>query len=440
MRYRGFIRVSDERQDQATQEAAVGRHADSQRYVPAGEPYRMNGSAYHGRQLGKLQQAIDDMQAGEFDVLVCSASSRLWRGRSAARAVVMIEDAEERGARFDFVGEPHLNTNPEMPKQALDAMRMQAFGVNRIESDMKSERSKNTHAMHRATGSVSGREPWGTVITCEDCGHVTTRLEDGSVSRCGHKHAKKYVATDEARRLIPQIIARAIKGESTMSMAPWLSNKTLDTWHETLVGRIIRRGSFYADLGLVTHSDASAALAAYESRARGGRTASVRDPALLVPVCPCGAKMYRCFGGKDGLRDAWYRCYAKCGRKMLRCSDLDAVVTEAMESDLSPHKERVWVAGTDAADKAAKLRAEAMKAYAAGDKARFLELDAQADVLDAEKKVRPHWELQEVPGVTEASYFSAMTREQQREYMRKHVVTAYLDTEEGIPVVSITPR
>jgi DNA invertase Pin-like site-specific DNA recombinase len=262
MRYRAFIRASDERQDQATQEAAIGTHVSSQDYVPAGEPYRMDGSAYHNKQVKLFQRAIDDMLAGEYDVLVCSASSRLWRGRSAARAVVIMDEAEEAGARFDFAGEPHISTGGT-PPEYMEMMRLQAFQVNRRESDMKSERARNTYAMHKATGAAYGREPWGTVITCEACGHVTTKLADGTVSRCGHKHAKQYTATDDARRLVPQITARAIKGESTMSMSAWLSQETGTRWHETLVGRIIRRGAFYAELGLVLHADAAAALAAY---------------------------------------------------------------------------------------------------------------------------------------------------------------------------------
>jgi DNA invertase Pin-like site-specific DNA recombinase len=158
--------------------------------VPAGEPYRIDGSAYHNKQLKLLQQAIDDMLDGEYDVLVCSASSRLWRGRSAARAVALMDEAEERGARFDFVGEPHISADGT-PAEYMEMIRLQAVQVNRRESDMKSERSKNTHAMHRATGAVRGREPWGTVITCGVCGHVTTRLADRSVNRCGHKLDKK---------------------------------------------------------------------------------------------------------------------------------------------------------------------------------------------------------------------------------------------------------
>jgi len=453
MRYRAFIRVSDERQDQATQELAIGTHVSSKGYDLAGEPHCMKGSAYHNRQVKLLQQAIDEMLSGAYDVLVCSASSRLWRGRSAARAVVMMDEAEERGARFDFVGEPHISTGGT-PADYMEMIRLQAFQVNRRESDMKSERSKNTHAMHRATGVVSGREPWGTVIACDVCGHITTRQHDGSVNRCGHKHAKHYVPTDEARLLVPQIIARAIKGESTMTMAPWLSEETGTPWHETLVGRIIRRGDFYADLGLVSPSDAQAARAAYEGRSRGGKKAGPNhEPALLIPACPCGSKMYRCFGGKEGLRDAWYRCRAKCGRKMLRCSDLDEAVIEAMTADLAPHMERVWVAGADAADRAAKLRAEAAKAYMAGDKARFNKLDSEADALDAEPKVRPHWSRRMSCGCetltpehaghewqTEADYFASLSPGQRREYFSQLIVTACLDATERIPVVSINPR
>ncbi len=158
MRYRAFIRASDERQDQASQDSAIGAHVAARGYVPAGEAYRMDGSAYHNKQVKLLQQAIDDMLAGEFDVLVCTASSRLWRGRSAAQAVVLIDESEVQGARFDFAGEPHISTGGT-PPEYMEMIRLQAFQVNRRESDMKSERSKNTHAMHKATGAVSSREP-----------------------------------------------------------------------------------------------------------------------------------------------------------------------------------------------------------------------------------------------------------------------------------------
>ena len=42
--------------------------------------------------------------------------------------------------------------------------------------------------------------------------------------------------------------------------------------------------------------------------------------------------------------------------------------------------------------------------------------------------------------LTEADYFSGLGRDQRREYLSKHMVTAYLDTAERIPVVSINPR
>lgn len=448
-RYRAFIRVSDERQDHATQETAIAAHVAARGYVQAGEPYRMDGSAYHGRQVALLQQAIDGMLAGQYDVLVCSASSRLWRGRSAARAVVLIDEAEAQGARFEFCGEPHISTGGT-PAEYIEMIRLQAFQVNRRESDMKSERSRNTHAMHKLTGAVSGREPYGTVITCDICGTVTTRLPDGSVTRCGHKHAKSYAPTDEARRVVPRVIAAAIAGQSTLAMTRWLAADTGRPWHETLAGRIIRRGAFYAALGLVSDSDAAAALAAYLGRGRGGRTATVHEPALVVPLCRCGAKMYRCYAGKDDRREAFYRCHAKCGVRMIRASELEPAVIAAVSGDQSPHFARAWVPGTGNADRAARLRAEAMKAYAAGDRQRFAALDGQAAALDGQPDTRPRWAYRMTCGCetvldaghsghrpqSEGAWFASLGREAARDYLRSLTVTAERG-EHGV-VVAVT--
>jgi hypothetical protein len=140
----------------------------------------------------------------------------------------------------------------------------------------------------------------------------------------------------------------------------------------------------------------------------------------------------------------YYRCTGRgpqrkgCGN-MVPLAELDESVTEAMTSDhMNMHHECVFIAGDDRSDQVGKLREQAADAYREGDKARFMELDAQADELAALPSIAPHWETRETP-LTEGQHFACLGAAERRTELSQHwEVSAYRSTDGT--VLSILPR
>jgi hypothetical protein len=405
-------------------------------------------SAYHLKHLARLEQALADIQANEFDVLTFWKTDRMWRGKSAARAVYLIEQIEESGGTVEFVTEPHLNFNPAIPKIARDQMLMGAFGASHAESQAKADRTRMDIASKRASGSAHGKAPWGYAVECQTCGKITCRLEDGSVERCGHKDNKRFVPTDLGRRWIPVIYDLVLQGHSLRNIAEYLTNQGVPTtggkiWHEAFLARLVqnpaykgtRRGGgpnlqIEALVSPTTWDEAQLSLA---SRARIGRMSTTQPKALLRPVCG------RCFGIQregctDGVspmyrqprgrqRTIVYRCFGHgpqrigCGAE-IPADQLDSAVITMISGDMRKHTERVFVPGDDHAEQLSRLREKAMEAYRRGDRAVFHELDAQADELEKQPSTRPHWREVEQE-ITRGDYFLSLDSEARREYLKE---------------------
>jgi hypothetical protein len=99
-----------------------------------------------------------------------------------------------------------------------------------------------------------------------------------------------------------------------------------------------------------------------------------------------------------------------------------------LADDGTEHYERVFIPGDDRSDEIGRLRESAMSAYRKGDKAQFLELDAQADELASLPLVAPRWENKPT-GRTEALYFALLDTDARRqELARRWAVVASRDT------------
>lgn len=423
-----WLRVSTKAQDEQSQLPELVRWEDGHGYTMAAEYTVHGGSAFKGNKRFDAEWArvLEDFRSGKITVLVVWKQNRLDRKLNTFQMLREVLEVSEGRGRVEFVSQPHLNDLTTMGGRiALKVEEEIAYA----DSKGKSDNVKIKQNALRSAGSAVGRAPWGFEI----------KQLDGR---------KLFVPTADGRKYIPLIFARVIDGESLRSIAEWLTAEKVPTrfggiWNEGyLCNRLIKNPVYYGARrnagqleteALVSATTWQQANAALRSRVRPGRDASVRDKALLAAICgECygvirdgcvdgKSPMYRVFTGKD--RVPYYRCSGHgpqrkgCGF-MITVAEADLLVTvnEIDTGDL--HIEPVFVAGDDRSDEIAKLREKAMDAYREGDKARFRELDAEADELEELPRVKPHWESVET-NQTEGDYFAALNLDQRREYLTK---------------------
>jgi DNA invertase Pin-like site-specific DNA recombinase len=422
-------RVSTGGQDEASQLPDLVRWCQSHDYEQA-KSYVLHGkSASKGKHQAALDEVIRDMQDGVITVLVVWQSSRIER-RGAYSVFDLARRVRETGGRIEYVKDAYLNDTNEMS----DVMLALAATKDRQKSRDISLQVTAKQAALREIGSAVGRAPWGYEI----------------VKRDG---IKIFAPTSDGRKCIPVIFRMLIDGSSLRDVAVWLDSQPVghEQWNEYSLGNhLVKNPTYYGAPrnagvaeGLVTYSVWQQANAALASRNRPGRSTVANDKALLAPVCgnpDCDATgtkpspMYRVYTGKNQNRVPWYRCTGRgpqrkgCGF-MRRCDELDATVLELMlADDGTEHYERVFIPGDDRSDEIGRLRESAMSAYRKGDKAQFLELDAQADELASLPLVAPRWENKPT-GRTEALYFALLDTDARRqELARRWAVVASRDT------------
>jgi DNA invertase Pin-like site-specific DNA recombinase len=450
-RSRQFRRVSTNLQDSKKQIADLARW-DTDHGYDAGTPYVCDDmSAYHGKHVPELERAIEDMEAGRYDVLTFWASDRMWRGKSLATILGYIERLEVNGY-VEFVNEPHLN-NRDLDPMVRNILFANAFGMSYAESKRKSERTRMDIADKKSRGNAHGRPAWGMVVKCRVCGTVTERAEDNSIIKCSHKDTKDFVYTDEGRKYLPVIFDLIIQGKSARTVAQWLDSEGVSTsnggkWHEGYItNRIIKNKTYMghrpnagnleveAIISPTTWKQANAALAA---RYRPGRDATKREKALLKPFCAacygevregCStgrSPMYRVYVGSGENRRAYYRCTGAgpqrkgCGAPMIPCEDLDSFVTAMASSNPNPHTDRVFIPGDDQADQIEALK---LSLDSATNRAESNSIWDAIEALETQPSVSAHWEDKET-GQTEGDYFTGLDSKAQREYLARLQFTA----------------
>ena len=432
-------RVSTGGQDEASQLPDLQRWCDSHDYEVSARYVLHGKSASKGKQDSYLDRAITDMQDGKISVLVVWQSSRIER-RGAYSVFDLARRVREAGGRIEYVKDAYLNDTNDMS----DVMLALAATKDRDKSRDISLQVTAKQAALRAAGSVVGRAPWGYEITTRDGLKILTPTADG-------------------RAYVPVIFQMIIDGKSLRDLAAWLTAQGVDgkVWHEGDLGnRMIKNPVYYGQRrnagqleteALVSYSTWQQANAALTSRVRPGRSTAKHEKALLSPVCgnpKCNATgeqpspMYRV----NARGKLYYRCTGSgpqrkgCGN-MVPLAELDAIVIESMTSDhMNMHVERVFIAGDDRSD-VARLRKAAMEAYERGDKARFMELDAQADALDT-PAIPPHWETRETEQ-TAGEHFAALDNDARRsELAQRWEVSAHMAEDEGgrFPMVGIMPK
>jgi site-specific DNA recombinase len=324
--------------------------------------YELRGkSASKGQQDKALDEMIRDMAMGLITVLVVWASDRIER-RGAYNAFDLARRVKEAGGRIEYVKDSYLNDANDMS----DVMLALAATRDKMESKRKTERTEMVQARIRTAGAFVGKPPFGYAIA-------------------GEKYSRKLVPADEGRRLIPEVYARCIKGDSLAKIGAWLEEETGQKWWPRRVSGTLRnpvyRGVQEDDAGRPIHRcealvDAAIWRRANEALGRHGKRGPENklDPALLSGVLFCGnpdchdapdSPMYRHRSSARNLRREWYRCAGKgtqrkgCGN-MIRLVTLDGLVNICMKAhgrDLMI-KDLVIEPGTDHAAELEKIRFE----------------------------------------------------------------------------------
>jgi DNA invertase Pin-like site-specific DNA recombinase len=443
--------LADSGQSEADQLPDINLYCDDRSYAK-GRTYEVHGkSAFKGAQDPDWQKVVKDIQDGQIDVVVCWMVDRLDR-KNILHAIPMALKVLDAGGRIEFSEQPecNLDAKSETIDDEVKAFSDRIHAANQ-ESKIKSKRVLKAHKKRRANGSAIGRAPWGYAIICTVCEATPVK------PRCNN-HKKLFVPTAIGRKYIPVIFAKVIEGESLRDIAAWLTAEKVPTttggiWNEGYLGtRLIKNPVYYGARrnggqleteALISASTFQQANAALKSRIRPGRDASVRDKALLAPVCgECKgvirdgcldgiSPMYRVYGGYGEARKPYYRCTGHgpqrkgCGF-MIPVSELDEWVIDGILDNHDWHTDRVFIAGDDQSDKIAKLRERGADLFRQGDYAGAAECGRQATELETAPRVKPHWDTV-ITDQSEADYFAAMDLSQRREYLASLRVVAYRD-------------
>jgi site-specific DNA recombinase len=385
----------------------------------------------------------DPEKLAQYDAIVALKVDRLTRG-NRAETRELEQWATDHGKEL-WITEADVH----FPSEGVDGIQWDMMlRLAHQEWLNISERYTRMQRTLRARGSVVGSIPWGM------------RIEAGFNAK--GEPVKVFTPTAPGRKYVPEIFSRIIAGDSLRDVAEWLASEGVvrdsrvdgGQWSEMNVSQLVRNpvyhgrrrnGGELVTEALVTVADSLAADAALKARIRTGRGTSKLEKALLSPVCgnsDCDATgrdkgpspMYRVIA--EG--HAYYRCTGRgprrrgCGNRV-RLAELDQlVITEMCSDHMNMHTERVFIPGDTSADDVARLRELAMDAYRAGDKAKFMELDAQAEELASQGGRESRW-IERETGETRGEHFASLSLSERREELsQRWQVMAWNDPEAGV--------
>jgi Recombinase zinc beta ribbon domain len=290
-----------------------------------------------------------------------------------------------------FSKDAYLNDANEMS----DVMLALAATRDKIESKRKTERTVMVQGRIRTAGAFVGKPPFGYKVA-------------------GEKYARQLVPTEAGRRLIPQVYARCIAGDSLATIGKWLEEETGFGWYPRRVSGMLRnpvyRGVQEDDEGRPIHRceplvDAATWKRGVEALGCHGKRGPENklDPSLLSGILFCfrcaengiDSPMYRHRSSKRNGNREYYRCYGRgtqrvsCGN-MIRLTTLDGIVSMLMRgkgNDIRVKALKV-IPGTDHAAELEEIKFE-IRGLATMDltddeyDARLQELRAERDRIAA---------------------------------------------------------
>lgn len=429
-RARKFLRGSTGKQEEEKQLEDVQSYIAAREYTDDGKSYLAHGkSAYKGKHLPVLDEALRDMARSEYDVLVLWDSSRFTR-MGAESIFTLMGKAREAGGKIEFAAE-HAQGLNAATRWTPVLLAVQATSDN-MQSRQRGEHTHREIRRKQQVGSAFGKPPWGFTVV-------------------GTKDHKRFVPTELGRKWIPRLYDAVIHGKSTRQIAKEWSDIRVDgkQWGDSSIQAMLNNPCYYGARrnggnlvteALVDFGTWQAAVEAHKSRNRRGPSAVKHLPPLVRPCCaacygikregaPMGLSTMYVIRNPSG---QWYRCSGSgklrtgCGARVVPAAEFDAIVLERFGSSPLPHRKRVLIPGWNTAEALLDLNRAIAEAAAAGDYKTVADLSAKAQEAAESKDVRGRWELQDT-GMTIGEYFRCLDREGQRAYIAECVLLAERD-------------
>ncbi len=424
-----IARVSSLKQREEDQRPGLTRFADSRGYVLDAMIEIHGRSAFHGKHLKQVLQAIDEhVRQGDATVVIFRDVDR--SSRQGAQATYDLRgQIIKAGGRMEFAGQEYLND-----QRNQDMLLGILATAAREESETKSRRKLQGNEARAARGEVNGRPAWGYDLCC-----------------VGGKQI--LIPNDLGRQWIPVIFQAAVDGASLRYIQTRLrgvpSPQKNGVWNEATIRRLIASPTYHGGRigkgnmeyeALVTAELWLDANKAVQARTKTGRGTTTREPALARPVCgacydvqrdgaPDGrSPMYR----KSRAGHDYYTCTGQgaarksCGAKVIPCDRLDAAIDDAMTRRTGPHYELEWIAGDDKAQLLAEINEKIAAAAKEGRYDLIPELSAQAEEINT-KRVRKARVEKRDSGKTIGEHWQALDLAGKRDELLKWEVIAYPD-------------
>ena len=385
-----WFRVSSDGQAEGNQVREVDGHITAHEY-DAVRTFKLHDvSASKGEQEAALAEALDDIRAGRYSVVVVAHSSRLDRRDVDVQELYAIL-VRQAGGRIESAREPQFGQT-DIGGRVLTLFAQHG---NYEYTRTLGEHVRAAFDVIDAGGWWRGKPPWGFVTEGPDRG-------------------KWLVPTAQAREYVPQIYGRVIAGESLAQIARWLEScgvapvgiaKTEDIdgnpvtrgksgrWWPRSIGQLIRNPAYMGRAitgtesglehiwatGMDDEDESRRPLVDAHTWAKAGRALDgrpKRGPVLRENRCAlsgasrclaCGGPMYRI---RCGNRNPHYylRCSGtgaartSCGAAMVRLDAAEMLADEVIGGLMHPIYEIQEIPGNEA------------------------EIDAQLAVLDYQRR------------------------------------------------------
>lgn len=221
----GLVRVSKERDGMVSPEvqlSAIGDYCTARGYALTAvvEGLDESGSRAKSAWWPRLDQAVADVEAGDYDVIVVWKFSRTARNR--LRWAVAIDRVEQAGGRLESATE-----QVDVTTSTGRFTRGMLAELNAFEAERIGEVWKEVHARRVASGRPpNGKPKWGYVYDLEE---------------------KLHVPDPETGPVLVDLYRRYVAGESVYSLVRWLNShgwKTLSggTWSDRTLRRVLDTG------------------------------------------------------------------------------------------------------------------------------------------------------------------------------------------------------
>jgi DNA invertase Pin-like site-specific DNA recombinase len=422
-----LVRVSSDAQDEHNQDAEVDRHIEANGYEVTREIRLHDVSAYKGQHAPELDSILEDVRAGKFTVVVVAHSSRIDR-RDPDVAMLWSLQVRMAGGRVESVREPESGRGDLGGR----IMTMLAQESNHAYSKSIGDNVRAAQARSRANGAfVSGAVPFGYSVA-------------------GERYGKTLEPNADGLRIIPEVYARIIDGQSLGAVAAWATGElgrgiwaaTIAGWVRNPVysGHLCKRASQTVNTvwgpvlmrvpAIVDVHVWSAAQAELDSRKikPGTRKGSPMPLTGILSCGNCGSPMYRIKIGDGKMR---YRCNGSgptgtkrgCGN-LVSMEIADALADRLVSTMTIPVQAQILIRGKnhEAEIHDLMLQLQGLNLRDKADRARQAEILDEVDRLEGLETTPDRVELMDTDQ-TVGDEYDAVPESERNAWLRSHGIT-----------------